>query len=146
MKSKIVTVSLAVLVATSSLYAFGGPRGLSDCGPSKGGMFHSTRGFDTDTNLRSVMLTISQMELSSAQWSELRKVMFDLKEQRFENFNESKIALIIDQDGNFNKENFIKDRASFSKEMIESQANAMEKILNILYASQRKVLASKLTK
>jgi len=144
MKSKIVSVSLAVLVATSSLYAFGGSRGLSDCGPSKGGMFHSIRGFDTDTNLRSMMMTISQMELSSVQWSELRKVMFDLKEQRFENFDKPKISLVVDKDGNFNKESFIKNRASFSKEMIESQGNAMEKILNILDASQKKVLASKL--
>lgn len=145
MKTKIVAISIAALVATSSLYAFGGPRDFKDCSPSKGSMFFGhTKGFDSSANLRAVMSIISEMDLSSEQWSKIRKVMFNLKEERFDKVDDSKISVVLDKDGNFDKTNFIKSRTDFSKEMIESQASAFENILSVLDDAQRKTLATKL--
>lgn len=147
MKSKIAAVSLAVLVATSSLYAFGGPKGFKDCGPTTTNNFHTTRGFGgSDSNIQTLMSTILNMDLSSSQWREVRKVMFDLKEQRFDNFNDSKLSALIDKDGNFNKTSFMKAHLDFSQGMIESQATAIEKIFGVLDAKQKALLVSKLGK
>ena len=94
--------------------------------------------------MKNMMMTLSDMELSTVQWKAIRKVMFDLKEQRIENFKKNNPIVLIDKEGNFDKDEFVKDRTTLSKEMIETQSEAVEKVLNILDESQRKYLASKL--
>ena len=145
MKGKITAISLAVLVTTSSLYAFGGPRGLKDCGSTTTNSFHTVRTLGgADFSIQALMSTILNMDLSSSQWREVRKVMFDLKDQRFDSFEDTKLSALIDKDGNFDRTSFIKAHLDFSKEMIESQAITMEHIFGILSAEQKALLISKL--
>lgn len=144
MKTKILKLSLAVILATNTLYAFDGPKGFDNCDNMRGGMpFASSSDFQNDS-MKNMMMTLSDMELSTVQWKAIRKVMFDLKEQRFENFKKNNPIVLIDKEGNFDKDEFVKDRTTLSKEMIETQSEAVEKVLNILDESQRKYLASKL--
>lgn len=70
--------------------------------------------------------------------------MFDMREQRFENFRKKEDVVMIDKNGTFNKEEFIKNRTALSKEMIESQSKVVERILSILDDTQKKQLVSKL--
>lgn len=144
MKTKILKLSLAVILATSTLYAFGGHKGFDNCDNMRGGMPYASSSHFQNDSMKNMMVTLSDMELSTVQWKAIRKVMFDLKEQKFENLKKNNPIVLIDKEGNFDKDEFVKDRTTLSKEMIETQSEAMEKVLNILDESQRKYLASKL--
>jgi len=141
MKAKLITLGLAVMVASSSVYAFNGPRGW-DC-DSKGKMPFQKEIALSGNGMQEVMMTLSNMDLSKTQWSEIRKIMFDMRDQRFESLD-TKPSVIISKEGTFDKESFIKNRATLSKEMIDAQAKSIEKVLSILSEAQRKTLATKL--
>jgi hypothetical protein len=53
-------------------------------------------------------------------------------------------AIKIDKKGVFDKDEFIKNHMAYSKKMIEAQADIIEKILDILDVSQKKILIKKL--
>ncbi len=144
MKAKILKLSLVAALATTTLYAFGGSRGFNGCDTINGPMKFSPSSHFQNDSMRNIMMNLSNMELSSTQWKEIREVMFDMREQRFENFRKKEDVVMIDKDGTFNKEEFIKNRTAFSKEMIESQSEVVERILSILDDIQKKQLVSKL--
>ena len=143
MRTKIVTLGLAVVVAASSVYAFGGSKFFGDCdrGMGKKQFMHTSS--NSNSGMKDVMMTLSDMDLTRDQWRNIRKVMFDLKEQRFDSFDENKVV-VLDKKGNFDKEGFIQERTSISKDMINAQAKSIEKILGILNAKQKKILADKI--
>ena len=141
MKRKLLTLGVAILVAGSSAYAFGpmGPR--SFCGNK---MTHKSFMGNSGT-IFDMMSIVSDMELSDKQWIEIKKAMLEIKEQRLEYFEGKKVfAIKIDKKGVFDKDEFIKNHMAYSKKMIEAQADIIEKILDILDASQKKILIKKL--
>jgi hypothetical protein len=94
--------------------------------------------------MRMIMTALSDMDLPKEQWKSIRQVMFELKEQRIEKLETKNKTIFIDKDGKFDRDGFIKEKTSISKDMIETQAKAIEKILSILNESQRKTLAAKM--
>ncbi len=142
MKAKLITFGLALMVASSSVYAFNGPRGWG-C-DSKGPMPFQQQMSCSGNGMQEVMMTLSTMDLSKTQWSEIRNIMFEMRDQRFEGVDTKASVVILTKDGTFDKEGFIKNRASISKEMIDAQAKSIEKVLSVLSESQRKTLANKL--
>lgn len=144
MKTKILKISLVAVIASTSLYAFGGPRGFDSCDTMRSNMSYGPSSHLQNDSLRDMMITLSDMDLSSSQWRDIRKVMFDLREQRFDNSRKKDNTVLINKDGTFDKEEFVKNRTALSKEMIESQSKVVERILNILDESQKKYLVSKL--
>jgi len=143
MKAKLITLSLALMVASSSVYAFNGPRGF-DCDSSRGRMPFQQQMAFSGNGMQEVMMTLSNMDLSKSQWSEIRKIMFEIRDQHFEGMDTKASVVILTKDGTFDKEGFIKNRASLSKEMIEAHAQSIDKVLQVLTDDQRKTLASKL--
>jgi len=77
MKTKLITLSLALMVASSSVYAFGGPKGFMDCDSRSGKMPFQKQMAMSGNGMQEVMMTLSNMDLSKTQWNEIRKVMFD---------------------------------------------------------------------
>ena len=142
--TKLITLSLALMVASSSVYAFGGPKGFMDCDRTSGKMPFQKQMVMSGNGMQEVMMTLSNMDLSKTQWNEIRKVMFDVREQRFDKVDTKEAVVIINKDGTFDKEGFVKNRASLSKEMIDVQAGSIEKVLSVLTTEQRKTLATKL--
>jgi len=143
MKRKLLTLSLAVLVAGSSAYAFGPMGGKSFCGNKM--IKKSFMGYKNGSTIFDVMAIVSDMQLSNKQWIEIKKTMLDIKEQRLDYFEDKNIFTIkIDENGVFDKDAFIKDRMAYSKKMINTQASTIEKILDILDVSQKKILIKKL--
>lgn len=142
--TKLITLSLALMVASSSVYAFGGPKGFMDCDNRSGKMPFEKQMAMSGNGMQEVMMTLSTMDLSKTQWNEIRKVMFDVREQRFDKAGTKEAVVIINKDGTFDKEGFVKNRASLSKEMIDVQAGSIEKVLSVLTTEQRKTLATKL--
>lgn len=143
-KSKIAILSLVATVAASSVYAFGGAKSFGECERGNPSTFMKNSQF-SNTGMKEVMMILSDMDLSKNQWQEIRKVMFDLKEQRLDKLDGKDNIVLVDKNGNFDKEKFIKDRTSMSKDMIEVQAKAVEKVLSVLSETQRKTLASKIS-
>lgn len=139
-KAKILKLSLVAALATTTLYAFGGP----GCDTMNSPMNYGSSSHFQNDSMRNIMMNLSNMELSSTQWKKIREVMFDMREQRFENFRKKEDVVMIDKNGTFNKEEFIKNRTALSKEMIESQSKVVERILSILNDTQKKQLVSKL--
>ncbi|MDD3343084.1 MAG: hypothetical protein PHR87_05850 [Sulfurospirillaceae bacterium] len=142
MKAKLITFCLALMVASSSVYAFNGPRGWG-C-DSKGPMPFQQQMAFSGNGMQEVMMTLSTMDLSKTQWSEIRNIMFEMRDQHFEGVDTKATVVILSKDGTFDKEGFIKNRASLSKEMIEAHAQSIDKVLQVLTDDQRKTLASKL--
>ena len=142
--TKLITLSLALMVASSSVYAFGGPKGFMDCDSTSGRMPFQKQMAMSGNGMQKVMMTLSNMDVSKTQWNEIRKVMFDVREQRFDKVDTKEAVVIINKDGTFDKEGFVKNRASLSKEMIDVQAKSIEKVLSVLTTEQRKTLATKL--
>jgi len=89
------------------------------------------------------MAIVSNMDLTKEQWIEIKKTMLDMKKERLDDKQEVP-TITFNKDGSFEKERFIKERSTFSKEMIESQATIVEKITSILDKSQKEILVSKL--
>jgi len=147
-KKQIITLGLAVFVAGSTAYGFGmrDGQGCRDDFPNdykRGMLFNSHK---SSNGIYSLMSTISELDLTSAQRVEIRKVMFDLREKNIETMEDKKtLTLIFTKDGKFNKEDFINNRVQFSKQMIKVQASMIEKILNILDEEQKKTVVSKLS-
>lgn len=139
MRKQILTAGLAILVASSSVYAFGGgfERG-SNCGDK---MMNKSFMKSQNSGMYQIISIVSDMDLSKEQWIEIKKTMHDMKKERFDDKQE-RPTITFNKDGSFDKEKFIKDRSSFSKEMIESQATVVEKITSILDKSQKKILFS----
>jgi len=140
MKTKVLTLALAALFATSSLYAFGG----GNCDGNKCSMPFEKNMNHANGSMRVIMTALSDMDLPKEQWKSIRQVMFELKEQRIEKLEAKGKTIFIDKDGKFDKDGFIKEKTSISKDMVEAQAKAIEKILAILNESQRKALAAKM--
>lgn len=143
-KAKILKLSLIAVLATTTLYAFGGPRGFNSCDTMSNHTTYNPSSHTQNDSMREIMMNLSDMKLSSTQWKEIREVMFEMREQRIKNFNEKEDLVIINKDETFNKEEFVKNRTALSKDMIESQSEVMEKILNILDDEQKQELVSKL--
>ncbi len=142
MRRKFLKLSLVAMVAASSVYAFGGAKSFGVC--DQGHKMPFTKKGDVVNNgMKEIMMKLSDMDLSKSQWKEIKQVMFDLKEQRFDTLKNKETIILLNKDGNFDKDKFIKDRTSISKDMIEAQAKAVEKVLSILSETQRKTLASK---
>jgi Spy/CpxP family protein refolding chaperone len=139
-KAKILKLSLVAALATTTIYSFGGP----GCDTMNSPMYYGSYSHFQNDSMRNIMMNLSNMELSSTQWKKIREVMFDMREQRFENFRKKEDVVMIDKNGTFNKEEFIKNRTALSKEMIESQSKVVERILSILDDTQKKQLVSKL--
>jgi len=150
MKKQIITLGLAVLVAGSSAYAFGGPRGGQDCGDNsfkghKKGMILNSN--IKSNSMHSLMSAISDLNLSSSQRSDIRKIMFDLREQNIQQMEDGvAFKITLDGNGRFNKEDFISSRTKLSKKMVEMQANMIEKILNSLNNEQKEIVKNRLSK
>ena len=148
MKKQIITLGLAVLVAGSSAYGFS-MRGGHGCGDDfqnnhKKGMLLNTH--KSSNGMYRLMSTISDLDLTRTQRVEIRKVMFDLREKNIETMEDKKtFTLTFTKDGKFNKENFIDNRAKFSKQMLKVQASMIEKVLSILDDKQKKIVVSKLS-
>lgn len=140
MKTKVLTLTLAALFATTSLYAVGG----GSCEGRKCSMPMEKNMGHANGSMRVIMEALSDMDLSKEQWKSIRGAMFDLKEQRIEKLDAKGKTIFIDKEGKFDKDGFIKEKTSISKDMVESQAKAIEKILSILNESQRKALAAKM--
>lgn len=145
MRKKILALSLAVLCTATSIYAFEAQRSSSGCNGKKCEMRMEKNAPHQNDSVRSIMTTLSDMDLSKEQWKDIRQIMFTLKEQMIENFDEKNKSHFINKDGKFDKESFIKSKFSLSKERIEIQAKTIESILNTLNESQRKALASKMS-
>jgi len=142
--TKLITLSLAFMVASSSVYAFGGPKGFMDCDSQSNKMPFQKQMAIIGNGMQEVMMTLSAMDLSKTQWNEIRKVMFDIREQHFDAVDTKEAIVIINKDGTFDQEEFVKNRASLSKERIDVQAKSIEKVLSVLTTNQRKTLAIKL--
>ena len=146
MRKKIITVGLALLVAGSSAYGFGMRGAQGGCDNNfnnkhKRGMLLNLN--KNSNSMYALMSSISDLDLSKTQRSKIRKVMFDLRESKIA---DDKVAMItFDENGKFNKEDFIKNREKLSQEMIVLQANAIEKILNILNSDQKEIIIKKLS-
>ncbi len=143
MKKQILTIGLTILVAGTSAQAFMNNGDNDSCGKrmhKKSFMSHKK-----DSGLHSVMSIVSDMDLSDSQWLKIRTTMKSMKKDRFKNHDSKKISkIILDKDGNFNKEEFIKNHTLTSSDLIEKRASRIEKILDILDASQKKIVADKL--
>ena len=141
MRKQILTTGLVLLVASSSVYAFGGFDRGENCSNqkmmSKSFMKHQKNG------IHNVMAIVSNMDLTKDQWVEIKKTMLDMKKDRIDVI-EDKPSITFHKDGSFDKEKFIKERSTFSKEMIESQGLMIEKIVSILDKSQKEILISKI--
>jgi hypothetical protein len=144
MRTKFLKLSLVAMVAASSVYGLGGAKKFGECGRGDTMPFMK-KGDVANDGMKEIMMTISDMDLSKSQYKEIKQAMLDLKEQRFDTFKDKENVVFMDKDGNFDKEKFIKDRTSISKDMIEAQAKAVEKFLSILSEAQRKTLASKIS-
>lgn len=144
METRILKLSLVAVLTTGTLYGFGGSKVFDNCDNKENGMLFPQSSHFQNNSMKNMMITLSDMELSSTQWKEIRKVMFDLKERKSENFKQKDSVILIDNDGNFNREEFVKNRTLLSKEMINSQSEVVGKVLSILDNSQKKYLASKL--
>ena len=142
MRRKLLKLSLVAMIATSSVYAFGGAKSFGECDQGAKMPF-AKKGDIANNGMKEIMMKLSDMDLSKSQWKEIKQVMFDLKEQRFDTLKNKETIILLNKDGNFDKDKFIKDRNSISKDMIEAQAKAVEKVLAILNETQRKTLASK---
>ena len=91
------------------------------------------------------MLAISSMDLSDKQWNNIKKTMIEIKVKRINSSYKNQKERYIDENGNFDKDMFISRKTEFSNKRIESQANSIEKILNILTDEQKKRLSTKLS-
>jgi hypothetical protein len=142
MSKKLLTLSVAILVAGSSVYAFGPMNQRSFCGNKMAHkVFRGNKGIVFD-----IMSIVSDMNLSNEQWIEVKKIMLEVKEQRLKHLKNKKVFTIyVDENGIFDKDKFIQERTTYSKKMIELQADIIEKILSVLNDSQKKILIKKLT-
>jgi hypothetical protein len=148
MKKQIITLGLAVFVAGSSAYGFGmrDGQGCGDDFPKDYKRVMLLNSHKSSNGMYSLMSTISDLDFTRVQRVEIRKVMFDLKEKNIETMEDKKtLTLPFTKDGKFNKEDFINNRAQFSKQMIKVQASMIEKILNILDEEQKKIVIQKLS-
>jgi hypothetical protein len=149
MKRKTIILSLVAL-ATTSLYAFGGFGG-NGCQDNMKNMpnqkMMQKRYMKQDSKgMRSIMSALSSMDLSKKQWLEIKKSMLDMKKERLDNKYNSSMSITFKSDGTFDKEKFIKEHTNLSNNMIETKSKAIENIVSILDESQRKILASKLSR
>jgi TolA-binding protein len=145
MNVKFITLTLVTLVATSSAFAFGGPQGWMNCSKEQSQIPLFKQRITPNNGMQEMMMALSEMELSKAQWNEIRKVLFDARNKHFDTSNQQELMVLINNDGTFDKEGFIKSRALITKEMIDTQAKSIEKVLHVLTDDQRKALARKLT-
>lgn len=141
MRKQILTIGLAAILASSSVYAFGGFERGSNCGGQK--MMNKSFMKSQGDGIHNIMTIVSNMDLTSSQWTEIRKTMLDMKKQRLDN-SENVMSISFNKDGSFDKEQFVKEHTAFSKDMIDTQSKAIEKIVSILSESQRETLISKL--
>lgn len=141
MRKQILTIGLAVLVASSSVYAFGGFDRDSNCASHK--MMNKSYMKSQNNGVHKVMSIVSDMDLTSSQWIEIKKTMLDMRKERLDD-KQDMPTITFNKDGSFDKEKFIKERTTFSKEMIETHSQMIEKIVSILDKSQKEILISKL--
>ncbi len=141
MKKQILTTGLALLVASSSAYAFGGVDRCENYSSQK--MMSKSFMKNHGDGIHNIMAIVSNMDLTKEQWIEIKKTMLDMKKDRIDDM-EDRLSITFHKDGSFDKEKFIKERSTFSKEMIESQGVMIEKIVSILDKSQKEILISKI--
>lgn len=139
MRKQILTIGLALLVASSSVYAFGGFDRCENYSSQK--MMNNSFIKNHRDGIHNIMAIVSNMDLTKDQWVEIKKTMLDMKIDRIDSM-EDKPSITFHKDGSFDKEKFIKERSTFSKEMIESQGQMIEKIVSILDKSQKEILIS----
>ncbi len=142
MKKQIITLGFAVLVASSSAYGFGMKSGgcekNSNNSHNKGILLKSDK---SSNGIHSLMSVVSSLDLSRTQKSEIRKVMFNLKEENIKNMDGKKsFTITFNKDGKFNKQEFINNRTKLSKKMVNVQSKMIEKILTILDDEQKKIV------
>lgn len=143
MKKQILKLGLAIAVVSSTVYAFGG---FDAGGPMCGGKMMNKPFMKQQGNgLHTIMSIVSDMDLSSSQWTRIRKTMLDMKRERLDNC-ENQAVISFKNDGSFDKEKFIKEHTALSKNMIAAQSKTIEKIISILNKSQKEILVSKLQK
>ena len=143
------------MVAGGSAYGFG-MKGCQDgcnknfnCNKSfnnnhKRGMLLSLN--KSSNSMYILMSSISDLNLSKKQRSQIKKVMFNLREKNIKKITDNKAPTItFNKDGNFNKKDFIKNKEKLSKELIVLQADAIEEILNILNSEQKEIVIKKLS-
>ncbi len=171
MKNNFLVVAIATMIAVSSSYAFGGQNNdnknrMGQQQNMMGQQQHRTgkqqhrmgqqhnmmgkkgrwqRGSANELNMRKLMLAISSMDLSDKQWNNIKKTMIEIKVKRINSSYKNQKERYIDENGNFDKDMFISRKTEFSNKRIESQANSIEKILNILTDEQKKRLSTKLS-
>jgi len=148
MKKQIITLGLAVLVAGSSAYGFDmrGGKGCQDnsLNNHKKGML--LKSHKSSNSTYGLMSSISDLDLSRVQKVEIRKVMFDLREKNIEKMEDKNThSFTFNQNGDFNKKDFINNRVKLSKKTIKLQSEMIEKILNILDKEQKKIVLDKLS-
>ncbi|WP_044417918.1 hypothetical protein [Halarcobacter anaerophilus] len=141
MKKFILTIGLTALVTSSTVFAFGGSNRDSNCGSYK--MMNKPYVNYQNNSMHKIMSIISNINLTQEQWIELKKTMLDMKKERLDDKLDMP-TITFDKNGSFDKEKFVNERTTFSKNMIEAQSKMIEKVVSILDESQRKFLVTEL--
>jgi Spy/CpxP family protein refolding chaperone len=146
MKKQIITIGLAVLVAGSSAYGFGMKGGCENDSydsHKRGMLLNSNK---SSNSMYSLMSVISDLELSRTQQLDIRKIMFDLREENIQKMEDThSFNVTFTKDGKFDKEEFVNNRIKLSKQMVEVQSKMIEKIFNILDDKQKNIVQNKLS-
>ncbi len=140
-------------MASSSLYGFGGKDDRGDRGGnfSKDDKRDGKRGGKKrmkkpPKQMYLFMSAVSNQDLSKEQRASVRKVMFETRENRIKQREDSKVSAIkFDKDRNFDKKFFIDDKTKLLKKMITQQANTIEKVFAILDDKQKQAVIQEMS-
>ncbi|MBV5277508.1 MAG: hypothetical protein J0647_00385 [Campylobacteraceae bacterium] len=145
MKTRIMTLGFAFLLATNVAYGFGGPMDVRDFYAEnhfRGTWFQSPSSINS---MAVLMSSISTIELEIKQKMAIQNIMRDLVQKQCDvTAQKQKAAIPLDKNGHFDKNLFIKEQAQSSHDFIESQAKAIGDILSVLSDTQKQVIAQKL--
>ncbi len=148
-------ITIAVAVASSSLYGFGGKDDRGDRG-AKGDRQDRSAKYGKRGDKKNMkrppkqmylfMSAVSNQDLSKEQRASVRKVMFETRENRIKQREDSKVSAIkFDKDRNFDKKFFIDDKTKLLKKMITQQANTIEKVFAILDDKQKQAVIQEMS-
>ncbi len=139
-------IGLAVVVASSSLYGFGGKDHRGNMGGQHRFDAKDHRG-DKKMKKRPpreiymFMSAVSDQDLTKAQKTDMRKIMEEFKSSKKANRVEKRKSLIkIDDNKKFDKEYFINTSNERAKDRATEQANMIEKVFAILDDKQKQLV------
>ncbi|KFL34187.1 MULTISPECIES: hypothetical protein [unclassified Sulfurospirillum] len=145
MKTKIIALGFAFVLATNVAYGFGGPMGARDfCAEDhlRGTWFNQPSSVNS---MAVLMSAISTIELEIKQKMAIQSIMRDLAQKPCDvTTQKQKVAIPLDKNGHFDKGLFIKEQAQASRDFIEAQAKAIGDILSVLNDTQKQAIIQKL--